>query len=131
MAQIGKSEYEPTAYEWYRFLDRDRFKQYQCEADLIISHAGTGALIGALKLGKQVIAVPRLARYGEHIDDHQIQISEALESEGYLRVVMDMEQLMETIRCSMEQPIEKKYDKPSMIVPLLEQHIEAWLKKSK
>jgi len=71
VAQIAQSEYEPKNYEWYRFLDRDLFKQYQQDADLIISHGGTGALIGALKMGKQVIAVPRLVKYDEHIDDHQ------------------------------------------------------------
>ena len=84
IAQIGQSEYEPQHYEWHRFLDRDVFARYQREADLIISHGGTGALIGALKLEKQVIAVPRLAQFGEHIDDHQTQISGVLAEEGYL-----------------------------------------------
>ena len=131
VAQIGQSAYEPQHYEWHRFLDRDAFKQYQADADLIISHAGTGALVGALKLGKQVIAVPRLAKYGEHIDDHQLQISGALSGEGYLREVVDMDTLGAAIRDAKEHPIEKKFDKPSNIVPLIETFIEDTLAKKK
>ena len=44
------------------------------KADIVITHGGTGAIIGAVKLGKKVIAVPRLAKYGEHVDDHQLQL---------------------------------------------------------
>ena len=119
IAQIGQSEYEPQNYEWHRFLDRDTFKQYQNDSTLIISHAGTGALIGALKLEKQVISVPRLAKYGEHIDDHQTQISEVLTKEGYLREVLDMENLEYTIKLAYESPITKKYNKPSNIINII------------
>lgn len=120
VAQIGQSEYEPKGYEWHRFMDRDEFKRYQTEADLIISHAGTGALIGALKLEKQVISVPRLARFGEHIDDHQLQISGVLAGEGYLREVLDMADLGKTIRLSYADPIRKKYDRPSNIIGIID-----------
>ena len=120
VAQIGQSQYEPQNYKWHRFLDRDEFKRYQLEADLIISHAGTGALIGALKLEKQVIAVPRLAKYGEHIDDHQTQISSALSQEGYLREVLDMEQLADVIDECYKNPIIKKYDRPSYIIEIID-----------
>ncbi len=124
MAQIGQSEYEPKHYEWQRFLDRDEFKKHQMEAELIISHAGTGALVGALKLGKQVIAVPRLAKYGEHIDDHQTQISGVLSSEGYLREVLDEDKLGECIQLAYTDPIYKKFDKPSNIISIIEDFLE-------
>lgn len=123
VAQIGQSEYEPKNYEWHRFLDRDAFKQYQTEADLIISHAGTGALIGALKLEKQVIAVPRLAKYGEHIDDHQTQISGVLAEEGYLREVLEMEKLGETIGLAYTDPIVKRYNRPSNIIQIIDEFL--------
>lgn len=126
VAQIAQSEYEPKNYEWYRFLDRNLFKQYQQDADLIVSHGGTGALVGALKMGKQVIAVPRLAKYGEHIDDHQTQVTSALTGAGYLREVLDMDDLANVIRECKENAIIKKYDKPSNIVPIIEKQIDEW-----
>ena len=120
VAQIGQSEYEPKNYEWHRFLDREDFAKYQSQADLIISHAGTGALIGALKLEKQVIAVPRLAKYGEHIDDHQTQISGVMAEEGYLREVLDMDDLSTAVRLAYEHPIVKRYNRPSNIVAIFD-----------
>ena len=126
VAQTGLSQYEPKHYTWYRYLDQDVFKDYQRKADLIISHGGTGALVGALKLGKQVIAVPRLARYGEHIDDHQTQVCGALAGEGYLRQVLDMEDLGDVIEACKRDPIIKKYDKPSNVLPMIQAQLEKW-----
>lgn len=125
--QIGESEYIPRYCEYYRFIDRDKFKEYQKEADLIISHGGTGALVGALKMGKQVIAVPRLAKYGEHIDDHQMQVSGVLADGGYLRMVTDIEELGQTIEMFNSDPISKKYDKPSNVVTIITEYIESML----
>ena len=125
-AQIAESSYIPQNYEYKRYLSPEEFSKYQNDAALIISHAGTGALIGALKKGKQLIAVPRLAKYGEHSDDHQTQVAGALESEGYLRVVLDMNDLGAVIQKCAEDPIKKKYDKPSNIIPIIEKQIEEW-----
>lgn len=119
-AQIGQSEYEPKHFPWVRYMDREDFQKHRMEADLIISHAGTGALIGAIKLEKQVIAVPRLARFQEHIDDHQTQIADVLSGEGYLRQVLDMEDLEQTIRLARTAPITKRYERPSNVLKLIE-----------
>lgn len=126
VAQTGLSEYEPKRYTWHRYLDQDVFKDYQQKADLIISHGGTGALVGALKMGKQVIAVPRLAQFGEHIDDHQTQVCGALAGEGYLRQVLDMKDLGDVIEQCKRDPIIKKYDKPSNVLPMIEAQLEKW-----
>ena len=126
VAQIGSSEYEPKHYTWHRYLDQQVFKDYQLKADLIISHGGTGALVGALKLGKQVIAIPRLAQFGEHIDDHQTQVCGALAGEGYLRQVLDMKDLGDVIEQCKRDPIIKKYDKPSNVLPTIQAQLEKW-----
>ena len=55
-------------------MDRDEFSKEMGKADIVITHGGTGAIIGAVKKGKKVIAVPRRAQYGEHVDDHQLQL---------------------------------------------------------
>lgn len=73
-AQIGASDYKPKYYKYKYFLNRDEFTEWQEKAEIEITHGGTGAIIGAVKKGKKVIAVPRLAKYGEHVDDHQLQL---------------------------------------------------------
>lgn len=74
-AQTGWSDYQPAHYASAPFLDRKEVDAWVSKSDVVIAHGGTGAIIGALKKGKKVIAVPRLAKYGEHVDDHQEQIT--------------------------------------------------------
>lgn len=75
-AQIGFCDYKPLNYGYKAFLNRDEYSEKMKEADIIITHAGTGAIISALKNNKKVIAVPRLSKYGEHVDNHQLEIVE-------------------------------------------------------
>lgn len=75
-AQIGYSNYQPQYYKYKQFLSREEFNNYEEKADIIITHGGTGAIIGAVKKEKKVIAVPRLSKYEEHVDDHQLQLIE-------------------------------------------------------
>ena len=127
-AQIGGSDYLPLHYKYERYLDESKFHLLQREAGLIISHGGTGALITALKQGKQVVAVPRLHSYGEHIDDHQLQVVGVLEKQGYVHVAYDMDELGRVIKEAKEHPIHKKYDLPSHVISVIDAYIKEELK---
>jgi UDP-N-acetylglucosamine transferase subunit ALG13 len=48
------------------------------DADAIVCHAGSGTIRDALELGFRPIVVPRLARFGEHVNDHQLELVSAL-----------------------------------------------------
>lgn len=123
-AQIGTAKYIPKNYNFKKFIDKEEFEKYQSQADLIIAHGGTGALIGASKKGKNIIAVPRLAKYGEHVDDHQLQVVRVLEKEGYIRAVYDLEKLYDTIIEAEKNPIMKVYNRKSNIINLISRYIE-------
>lgn len=88
-AQIGYSDYKPQNYNYKDFLDREEFAVWEEKADIVITHGGTGAIIGAVKKNKKVIAVPRLAKYGEHVDDHQIQLIEQFGDLNLIYACMD------------------------------------------
>ncbi len=92
-AQIGYSDYHPQNYAYQEFLSREEFIQWEGKADIVITHGGTGAIIGAVKKGKKVIAVPRLAKYGEHVDDHQLQLIEQFDGMGLIESCYDTDQL--------------------------------------
>lgn len=123
-AQIGKSTYIPQNFEYLRFMDSNEFLSYQKNAELIISHGGTGALVNALKLQKQVIAVPRLSQYKEHIDDHQLQVSTELSKKGFLKCVTDIEELGIMIEELKRNPITKKFNSESNVVPIIIEYLE-------
>lgn len=92
-AQTGASTYVPRHFQTRDFMDRDTFAQHMAAAELVITHAGTGAIIGAVKQGKKVIALPRLAKYGEHVDDHQTQIVAQFSEMGIIEPCYDTEDL--------------------------------------
>jgi len=88
-AQIGYSDYKPVNFRYKDFMNHDEFAAEMSKADIIITHGGTGAIIGAVKKNKKVIAVPRLAKYGEHVDDHQTEIIEQFKELNLICECMD------------------------------------------
>ena len=74
-------------------MDRGKFAEVMDQCSTVITHGGTGVIIGAVKKGKKVIAVPRLARYGEHVDDHQMQLLHQFDELGIICACYDTEQL--------------------------------------
>lgn len=96
-AQVGCSDYHPRHISCQGFLSREEFAAHQRSCDLLITHGGTGAIIGAVKLGKKVIAVPRLARYGEHVDDHQTQLIAQFTRQNLICGLDDTTQLADAI----------------------------------
>ena len=63
------------------------------QADAVVTHAGVGSILCATNAGHRPIVVPRLKRYGEHVDDHQVQLIRELEGVGHVSVVWDVEEL--------------------------------------
>ncbi len=96
-AQTGYSSYVPENFGYKDFLDRDEFSCMQNKCDIIITHGGTGAIVSALKKSKKVIAVARLEKYGEHVDDHQLQIIKQFTRSGLICECNDCDRLGEII----------------------------------
>lgn len=96
-AQIGYSDYKPINYKYKQFLDRDEFSEFIDKSNIIITHGGTGTIIRAIKYGKKVIAVPRLQKFGEHVDDHQLQIVKEFSSMNLIAECIDCEKLGEIL----------------------------------
>ncbi len=92
-AQIGYSNYKPSHFSCVDFMDRNAFERRIHAADIIITHGGTGVIIKSVKMGKCVIAVPRLSQYGEHVDDHQIQLITEFQKANMLISCMDTSEL--------------------------------------
>ena len=40
-------------------------------------------------MGKKVIAVPRYHKYGEHVNDHQLQIVQTFDGQGFIKGIND------------------------------------------
>ena len=89
-AQIGTSAYKPKHFEYKDFISPEEFETIIEKSDIIISHGASGSIMKALNAGKKVIVVTRLEKYGEHINDHQIQNNEAFRDNNYV-LMADLE----------------------------------------
>jgi len=93
IVQAGYTKYNSPNMEIFDLIDRDEFNKLMKECDLLITHGGVGSILTGLKNKKKVIAVPRLSKYGEHVNDHQIQIIENFSNMGYILKLMENDDL--------------------------------------
>ena len=101
IVQAGvSSDYKTNLMKIYSLLSMDEFDDLISRCDLLITHGGVGSILAGLKKGKKVIAVPRLLKYKEHVNDHQIQIVNNFSDEGYILKVDNIKKLYKTIELS-------------------------------
>jgi len=72
IVQAPLENFEPKNFKTVVFINPSEYSQIFDRADLIIGHAGTGTIISALLKQKPLIIMPRICKYGEHRNDHQL-----------------------------------------------------------
>lgn len=97
VAQTGNSTYKPKHYSGKPFFNESERNMLIKNSKIIITQAGAGSIIDSLLARKPTIVVPRLKRFGEHTDDHQIELAEAFGKEGKVITVLDMAELLDAI----------------------------------
>ena len=93
VAQIGESSYCPENFEAAPAFEKALFDLHFSKADGIISHAGMGTITMALDQRKPLLVMPRLKKYGEVVNDHQLAIAKKFEQLGYLLVAYSAEEV--------------------------------------
>lgn len=66
------------------------------EARVVVTHGGPASIMQALALGKVPVVVPRQARFGEHVDDHQVRFAQRIADR--VLVVLDIAELGGALR---------------------------------
>lgn len=98
IVQAGHTKYESNNMDIIDLMSKDKLDEYISTADIIITHGGVGSIISTIKKGKKTIAVPRLHKYGEHVNDHQIQIVQMFNEKGYIIGLKDVAELENAIK---------------------------------
>ncbi|MBI4052792.1 MAG: hypothetical protein HY394_02015 [Candidatus Diapherotrites archaeon] len=88
-AQTGNSGFTPS-FPHEKFLSGKEYEKKFRGAGIIVSHGGAGTIISALQMEKKLIIVPRLKKFGEHTNDHQLDLAKALEKDGKAVAVEDI-----------------------------------------
>lgn len=99
IVQAGiSSDFKSNNMEIFDLIPMDEFDKLIAECDILITHGGVGSIITGLKNNKKVIAVARLKRYHEHVNDHQLQIIDNFAKAGHIIGLDEFDNLGDIIK---------------------------------
>lgn len=78
-AQIGLGDYEPQHIRFERFIEGADYDQRVRDANMLIGHAGSGTISLAVASAKPLLVLPRLKKFHEHVNDHQVATARKFE----------------------------------------------------
>ena len=116
IVQAGCTKFESKDMEIFDLIPMEDFEKNISECDILITHGGVGSIVDALKRGKVVIAAARLEKYGEHVNDHQLQIIKNFSEAGYIIALNDFDKLDEALKLAKKfKPNKYKSNTENMI----------------
>ena len=113
-AQISDGKYIPKNMEYVDILEKEEFDQKLIESDALLSHAGMGSITMALSHNKPILVMPRLKKYGEHVNNHQLGTARKFEELGHVLVAVETEELpakIEVLKTFKPKPRKNQADK--------------------
>ena len=128
VVQAGHTKFESSNMQIFDFITSDELTKLYDRADYIVTHGGAGSIFQAVKAGKKTLVFPRLASFGEHVDDHQLQLAGKLEQLGYLHVFNDGDDI-HTAFAKLQNFIPKPYDLTGEIPVLVAAKLNDILRK--
>jgi UDP-N-acetylglucosamine transferase subunit ALG13 len=72
---------------WVEYMPFDDLASTMTKASGVVCHAGIGTIMTALQRGHTPLVLPRQSMYGEHVDDHQLDIATHFAERGLVRCV--------------------------------------------
>jgi len=127
IAQIGCSKYKPKNYQYFTFTTWQKILKLNKIADVVVTHGGAGNLLLASHFKKPIVAVPRMKRFGEHVDDHQLQLVRELEKQRRVIAVYDINDLGKALKKAKSLKSRKRgreKEMPKKIVSIVRSYIE-------
>jgi beta-1,4-N-acetylglucosaminyltransferase len=106
------------------FLSPDEFSAAVNRARIVISHAGAGAVIHVLGAGKVPVVMPRRKKYGEHVDDHQLDLARVLAAERRAIVALEADDLPLAIASASTIDAAPPADQPMKMIRLVANAID-------
>jgi UDP-N-acetylglucosamine transferase subunit ALG13 len=97
VVQHGPSSVRSELAVEAEYLSFDEVVDYIRAARAVVTHAGVGSVMVALANGKRPIVMPRLHRFDEHVDNHQLELAKRLEANGLVTLVEDAASLAEAL----------------------------------
>ena len=124
IVQAGYTKYESDNMQIFDYVSIDDFNKYINKCSLFITHGGVGNILSALKANKKVIAVPRLAKYKEHTNDHQLQIVNNFYEKGYILRLLETDDFKDVYKKVKTFEPKKWVSNNEMLINKLKEYID-------
>jgi UDP-N-acetylglucosamine transferase subunit ALG13 len=93
VVQHGCSAVRPRGADCLDFVPMPELARLVRDARVVVTHAGVGSILLCLTNGRSPVVVPRLARFGETVDDHQLESARRFAGAGLVTLVEDPAEL--------------------------------------
>jgi UDP-N-acetylglucosamine transferase subunit ALG13 len=93
VVQHGPGTPPANAHQAVPWMSFPEVLDHMNRAEKVVSHAGTGTILCATRAGHTPVVVPRLHRFEETVDDHQLDLARALAETGRIVVVEELDRL--------------------------------------
>lgn len=97
IVQTGHTQFDSRHMTMVPFFEQFDLEELYKKAQFVICQAGIGSIMMGLKNKKKIIAIPRLEKYNEHIDNHQLEILNVFEKQNHLMGWDENENLLNII----------------------------------
>ena len=124
IVQAGCTNFESKNMKIFDLIDHDKFCDLINKCSLLITHGGVGSIINGMKNNKVVIAAPRLLKYKEHVNDHQLQIIENFSNEGYIIPLMNFDELDKALEIAKKSKPKKFQSNTLNMVNIIKDYID-------
>lgn len=124
IVQAGYTKYKSDNMQIFDYVSIDDFNKYINECSLFITHGGVGNILSALKLNKKIIAVPRLSKYMEHTNDHQLQIVNNFYEKGYILRLLETDDFKEVYEKAKNFEPKKWVNNNDLLISKLKEYID-------
>jgi UDP-N-acetylglucosamine transferase subunit ALG13 len=92
-AQVGTGAYIPRHFASVGALRKEDYDAYFSQAEAIVGHAGMGTITMALQQKKPILVMPRLKKYKELVNDHQLATAKRFEELGHVLAAYHVDEL--------------------------------------
>ena len=128
VVQKGYTNFASDNMELFDLIPMEKFDELIDSCDILITHGGVGSIITGLKHNKKVIAAARLAKYGEHTNDHQLQITTEFNKDGFILTALDNKEFHECLKKINKFKPKKYQSNTNNMIKLIEDYIDKGVK---
>jgi UDP-N-acetylglucosamine transferase subunit ALG13 len=124
-AQTGHSNYKPKKFNGKKFLGLEEFDKNIKKCSVFITHAGEGNIGTALQYEKKMIVLPRRQKFGEHTNDHQLELANAIKKEKQAIIINETNEIEKALK----EVAKLKFRKTAHakgIINIIEKEVKNW-----